>query len=584
MKRRDLLALMLLAPAAAAYPQEGRRDPFAGDSRLQRKVRVHAEGIALGELLPLVSRKCQVQLTVSRDLADEKILHFGPERPLGVVLADLAALFNARWTRTGGPEAAYELAQSLPQRQLEARLLRSVTERMMAQLEEQVRALGETPEQLRQRPPTDRVRRLFSSDEPGHLLGTQIYALLGPQHRERLFAAGSLRIGFQEFTPAQQATLRNVYEGFIEKDRQRNEEVMREDPNSRVHVTTQEELESLGVVVYVQRQGGRASAYVRVGNTGHLQLGYLDGGDQLLPRHGNPYTAEEVSPDGLPGAEQSSMAARERTWIDQLRKLAELTGITIAADYYRVRPVHEPRPLPSSPEALKDPVLALDTLCSRSGALWWNAGQTLFVRKRDFFIQRLYEPPDRWLAAGSEALRARSGAVQLQDLLRLRDLTPRQVAGLRNLVRVHPVDERFNRDLHPMLALLATLGRPGSTPIYPEDLAQKIDGAREQQASFVFKTRSAGQQRLLQELEAVQDHPFGAELRHGDLRIKAYCLPTPQETESGYRYVTAWLQWNLHVQLTPQRGLGQGGLLQEVYLPLSLPEDRRERTRVEVQP
>src|SRR5205085_1930126 len=114
----------------------------------------------------LLSEKTGISMSVSPETADDKVIVFGPARPLREVLGDLAALFNDRWERhqLKDGSARYVLTRDLPARQYEAALAHAVTTHMMAQLAEQVRALDETPEQLARRPETDRTRSFLSEE------------------------------------------------------------------------------------------------------------------------------------------------------------------------------------------------------------------------------------------------------------------------------------------------------------------------------------------------------------------------------------------------------------------------------------
>jgi hypothetical protein len=581
MQRRLLLAAPLFLLSTPAPAQGTRRDPFEGDARVQRSARITAEGISLGELLPQISRTAGVKLSVSRELADEKALLFGPVRPLRDVLNDLATLFNARWTRAGSRTPEYELAQDLAQRQYETRLLRASAEAMLLQLEEQVRALHETPEQLARRPANDPVRRIFEVEKTR--TATHVYALLGPQHREQLFATGFLKIPFAAFSPEQQAGLRKVFEGVIERDRERNEEFMREHPGQSLSISRPEELETYGVIFHVDRQGGRVSASMRLGNTGNFYLASLSTGIRLLPAQGNPFTGKGVTAEDLPHPEEASVAAREQHWVDRLRKLSELSGAAVVSDYYRGRPVTNVSRQNPPPEALTDPPAAMDALCAGAGYLWWTEGKTLLFRKRDYFVQRQFEPPDRWMAEAAAALAARTGAVTLEDVLRVQELTPKQVAGLNNLVREHATDERFNRDTHPLLALLASSGRPRSAPLYAADLGPDMD-TEEKSALVEFGPLNARQQQLVAQLQAQLEGPIDPEVWKGQFGIKAFAAKAAEKTQSGYRYQWVGLKWRVMLQVTPRFGRGQAGLLQQLYLPLSIPDDRRGRTRVELTP
>ena len=112
--------------------------------------------------------------------------------------------------------------------------------------------------------------------------------------------------------------------------------------------------------------------------------------------------------------------------------------MAVMADYYRGRPVVKPWDDPgiyrgwSIAERREDPATpptnasaaALDTLCEPDGYLWWVRGKSLLLRRRDWYRQRLYEVPDRWMAAMVERLKAQKGVPTYGDVLRVLELTP----------------------------------------------------------------------------------------------------------------------------------------------------------------
>ena len=76
----------------------------------------------------------------------------------------------------------------------------------------------------------------------------------------------------------------------------------------------------------------------------------------------------------------------------------------------------------------------MDALCRHEGYLWWTrADGTLLFRKRDWYEQRQYEVPDRWLSETAQRIKAQNNVPTLADFLRVRDLTARQILGMNSL-------------------------------------------------------------------------------------------------------------------------------------------------------
>ena len=155
---------------AQQSPSPQTADVFADNSRMAQKVSVHCEGMAVGELLLLLSQKTGVELAADKLTAEDKVIAFVPARPLRVTLTDLAALFNDAWTREKGADgkSRYVLTRSLRARAYEESLLKAANNRLIAQLDAQVKALGETPEQLAQRPADDPIRKNLTDTHKAH--------------------------------------------------------------------------------------------------------------------------------------------------------------------------------------------------------------------------------------------------------------------------------------------------------------------------------------------------------------------------------------------------------------------------------
>src|SRR5204862_394919 len=102
-----------------------------------------------------------------------------------------------------------------------------------------------------------------------------------------------------------------------------------------------------------------------------------------------------------------------------------------------------------------------------------------------------------------------------------------------------------------------------------------VNGNLLEQVSHLFRSFTQEQAALFDRLEAAQPYPILAEAKGGEFRITLFCKEKdPQKTPTGYRYVPVGVRWDLHRQIRPGFGGGAGGT-PDLFLPLSLPDDRR---------
>ena len=89
------LPTLLLILACLAAPALGAdRDPLAGDPRLDARVAVSVEGMAVADALDLLSRKTGIPVSARGEIGDEKIVAFSQPRSLRALLSDVAALLK----------------------------------------------------------------------------------------------------------------------------------------------------------------------------------------------------------------------------------------------------------------------------------------------------------------------------------------------------------------------------------------------------------------------------------------------------------------------------------------------------------
>jgi beta-lactamase regulating signal transducer with metallopeptidase domain len=574
-----VLATLFLIPwRVVAAPD----DPFADDVRLNQKVLISAEGIPVRDLIEKITQKTRVPLETEDYVAEDKIVLFGPPRPLKDVLSDIAALFNDTWIKTKSEDGTegYRLVRLRKARDYEDALARDDINRMRKQLDAQARALNETEKQLAKRPESDPIRERLS--KPLGRLATQYYALLSPVQREQLFVRNHLKIPFSSLTATQQGPLRVEFE----KRREREKDVIARDPQ----ILSQEWLNNSGLVFKLTRQGRMVKAEVDLGYgtmtilDWTLPLGSFESGKyRLLPLQGDPYTRAGVSADApQPKPEAIQRARGEKQGVDRLRVLADAAAIPIMADYYRCFPARE-EATTRFPSADQGPPDSLDALARDNEQLWWTRGGTLLFRRRDWFAQRLVEVPDRWMQTAIKGLKERKEVPTYSDALRLMELTDAQLSGLINLSNL-PMrgDQRNVSGLRLLLSIFASSRERFRGPLVqastflPEG-ASRVE--RRQQMDqlqavlyLLYQDLSLEQRGLVAAFAEAQPHPvlptgidqFSARLSYGE----------PYQGSNEFRHLSLELCWSW-------KGTAA---VQFLCLPLSLPDDRTAKTRIEVVP
>jgi hypothetical protein len=590
MKRRDCLLafaaapyLLLTDPLAAAEADE---KLFQGDPRLERKVRVEAEGLPLGDLLLLLSQQAGVRLTASSETADDKVVLFTPARPLRETLGDLAALFDDRWSRRKGGEGkpVYELGRDLAARRAEADLLRAERNRIFERAEATVRALSESPEELAKRGPDDPVAEWIWSPQSRQLVSC--YAALTQEQGERLFARKALAVPFASLDGKWRQILGDLFTDLNRDLRANDTRPYRGPVDGPIDFDKQtlqfRVLPSYGTtdVALLMRPLGVGRTIVRVDHRKEWQL----------PAHGNPYSREPVAPGApLPEARTVSIAAGEKTWPDRLRKLAAATGRPVLADYYRSKLLNQPRSAAAAPPG--DPVGALDALCQPVGYLWWTRAETLLLRKRDWFVQQEYEVPDRWLLSVAARLQAQRGLPTYGDVFRVLELSDEQITGLNSFTGSSNIATRNVTTVwgtREALALFEASGMAKSVPIpvepdeaAPEEARHAFWQSQNQAALRVRDLAPHHQERILALLATAEARGLLVEDKEIEtLRLNLCVWP---DWKARYQQIAPrWDHPDYQAALVLINGRGSPDYYHhEVYLPCSLPDDRREKTKVE---
>ncbi len=361
---------------------------------------------------------------------------FCPARPLKDTLNDLGALFHDGWRhlRTADGADSYILLRTRQSTEYEQSLSKATYAHLIAKLDEQVKALSETPDQLARRPEDDPIRNSLS--DPGNRVATNVYAALSPDQRATLFDRRVLNFSAAEIGPQLAEPIGGLYKMCAERAaRFRGGEGSPPGENALDYARR-------GIQFALHNCGGKLIpsiyAYGKFSMIGFLFADVPTDGIWTLGPHGNPYTSGPIPRSAvLPSVEKTRKAQGDVSWVDQLQKLAESSGSAVLADFYRCSPVN------LVPKEAAEPAVdardrpesaALDRLCWKAGYLWWTrSGGALLFRKRDWFEQQRYEVPDRWLVETVSRMKAQKHVPKVGDLLRARELTARQMLGLNGM-------------------------------------------------------------------------------------------------------------------------------------------------------
>ncbi|MCW3100308.1 MAG: hypothetical protein JWL77_5926 [Chthonomonadaceae bacterium] len=583
-----LLLIPIFASAQTAAPAvEG----FNADPRLKQNVAVHAEGIPVGDLLDLLSRKTGVSLKADPYVADDKVVVFSPSRPLRATLVDLAALFNDTWEEaplTDG-KMRYTLVRRFKAQRYEDDLEQQVITRMKALLDAQVKALDETEQEFAKRPATDRIRQNLEHPSTHGRQATRLYGQLSPEQKDTLFADGFLNISFASSSPAQQAMAREAFGEVITTLKAIDAAQRVNFPEVHIVIDPPEMLMRHGLrfrLTHTNNAGLSAEVLqVILGANTYMTMGSFESADKwLLPAHGNPYLPKEkLNTAELPEPKSVLEAAKNPNWIDRLRALAEAEHIPILSDYYRSPALlHDlsaaPAARPGEP-ALAPEVAALDTLCRPAGFLWWRRSSTLLMRKRDWYTQRRYEVADRWVRGLQQRLQKQKSLPTYSDLCQLLDLTRRQISGLNAALSNTEgegalIDLDREEGLCEMLRLIQ-VACPAPSPLpmgTPTEILQSgagIDGGLSPQTVSLLTT-FLNTLRLAATPENLRDFSVHLSCNTPDMLKAARAAPPP----------------NLSIAIEWKLGVDNGILNSSAHtwylcLPLKVPYDRSDRTKIE---
>lgn len=551
-----LFALALLCRSAV-----GQTSLF-GDTRLDRKTTVEAEGIALADLLALLSAKTGVSLKAHNSMADKKVILFFRQQPLRDLMTGLATLFDAGWQTVPGTDSAtagYEITLGLKAQNRERDLLRETIRRLSSQVDTYIRALSLSPDELNALPPDNPLREFLSA--PNQRRGIELYSLLNASQRETLWSKRRVTFPFASLNDRQQQVVAAIFQDETAR-LQAIADRVKDNPNVKITVPRMQQLLKGSVQFRLRRLGGPLTLMLQMPGFS-IQLARTDDtGLWLLPPHGDPYHPRHPTPaPPLPNPEAvtaSRNAANELP--GRLRALADRASFNIFADYYRSRPIVRTRPREAdrtAAEAVSDAVLAMDALCGDSGYLWWSREKSLFLRKRDWYLQQIMEPPDPWIRrmarkVGSESERSSEELVSTLALLSVE-----QIAGL-NSIFTPLADESLLDGLPELLSVITSLTAPQRRLIQegaPVTLEMQAAPPRLRRAAIAF---------------LAAHFPPDASDRPASLTVQLPPL-IPVRRDNAAAHSRLEILW--------QSGDLSG--VYRVYLPHSLPGESPERLRVE---
>lgn len=581
MKVLFLLATLLLVsrpPFACAAPP----DILAKEPRFAQSVRVEAEGISIRELLAHISEAAKLPLRASREVAEEKIIVFGPPRPMREILQDIAMLLGAEWQERNEKDAPpyYLLEKRSAARERETTLANAVIEQMFQQMEEQVRALRESPEKLARRPEGDPIRYLLSRPDGKARQATEFYASLNRRQRRELFERGQARVFYNYLSAPWQAVSLDILAFWHQEYEKRQSDTFTQFAAIGKPRQTPPDLE----IQFDWENYGQASLTFQPNS---VTFAHLSAKIPRLPRHGDPFTGEAISADAtLPaGPVIETVAADQKTdWITRLRRLSETADVPVVADYYRLRCAPDVSPPEPAPDKLgANALTTLDAFSRPEGRLWWVHGQTLLFRKADWYERRLYEPSDLWLTTVSRDIAARNGWATYADILRLKELTQRQIVGLAALnedrrgwlpyALAIPTEKLAGiSELVNLLRIRAEPTGRATTPLLScEDRSTAAYNRALVESTLRYTHLTSYQQQLILPFLAAQRESLqGEALEEFFCWITAYA---PQLEVRGYQCQRVIIHWQM----------GRGAREDfEISLPLTLPDDRRDKTRVTV--
>ena len=396
-----------------------------------------AKGVSVRALLKQLDLKYGLSLAAKGDVGEEKAILFTPSRPLRDTLEDLAELFNANWKpeKNESGEKVLLLSRTLLQSEYDQTLRRRDLQSRITLLNAQVAALSETEETLNSRPNYDPIKLALSN--PDTRFATELYRSLPNAEIESLFRLGrTSNFHISVFPQETQDSLSSLFFRHLTKERNeadKNSQTVRNGQNSysSESPTAQPEEMEFGAIRFAifnseicLQLSERCQIPVR---SLYRFIGVP------LRQHGNPYSQLKPHSPAVP-PEKRYLEDSEKIggWVQRLQFLSETTGIPVISDFFPTATVDK--------KATENLALSgatalsrMDSLCRNNKSVWWNRGSTLLLRQWDWFSQREYEVPEKYLTEISKRVYNGSSRLTVRDLLELCKLKPLQLVGLERM-------------------------------------------------------------------------------------------------------------------------------------------------------
>jgi len=553
-------------------------------------VTVRTDGMAVDELLSGLSERTGVSFSASREAGDDKVIAFGPARPLAAVLRDVAALFGNVWESKTGPDGrpTYRLVRSVRVKAQERRLQNLRAEAVSAQMAERVReAAGPLPPPPAEPASAEEKQQYAVRAMERGLVA--FYAPLSEAQRGELLMQGRLSVPIHAFSEAQWRPVARHLAESERVGRAIDEQIRRQDPQ----MVPTEYGPGDGVLRFIAQNGGEyTTVSARVGEVTYGLGRFNNPLTVALPPHGNPYERDALRGDSsgvpvagaLPSPVAIGKAASGDAWPDRLRRLAEAIGRPILSDYYRgLRPDAQKKVDAGAPgtDQMPEAVHALDAFCRDHGYLWWatqgdGAGGALLFRKRDWYDRRLSEIPDRWYRDVVAGLKTSGGKVTRRQLLKFGELSAAQIDGMADFP-----DRRQGFMAPKAEGLPELLDLMGAVPGWTDDTPLPRGPVPFGERNELKYAQIAGRRHLRESLDSflLALHESAQPSDVVRFAVSAFVpdpkgRPAADSDLSGARGVPVVIEY--------RKGNTYSGY--SVLLPLSLPDDRSPRDVVELAP
>src|SRR5579871_6285449 len=302
------------------------------DPQLAQKVTITAEGIPVGDLLALLAKQTGMHFEADEAVADDKVIVFSTARPIKDVLSDLAALYNDAWMHSNVKGAHfYRLMRTVRAREFEDGLGAKASQALLAQMDAQIKALQETPEQLAQRPPADPIRQALL--ENNARVSTSIFALLTPEQRQQFIENWRVRMPVSALSSAQKDGIEFLFHGALVEEANKDPDIVRGVmPALREISRADMDKEEIRFEILGGMGANRENTHLQVMLTAPVGFNaqvtdFSTGARFLFPVHGNPYPGQKTTADAaLPDPAMVAQTVAG-SLPDRLRLLAEKTGL-----------------------------------------------------------------------------------------------------------------------------------------------------------------------------------------------------------------------------------------------------------------